>query len=136
MQYIVADHERRQYDEDQDQGVEHQYGARILEIILSEQRDVDGKAGDHDQHIEHLSKNDQADTLLVLITPVCLFLIRHENVVCVFIHDVATIDNLLTSLNNAACQGDTVVELIQTGFATGSVVDQVGRDVVIEIAFL
>ena len=82
-----------------------------------------------------MPENDQTDALFVLFTSICLLLIRHQDVVGVLIHDVASVDDLLTSLHDAAGQWDAVVEFVQARFTAGSVVCQVGRDIVVEITF-
>ena len=56
MNECVAHEQCRQYGKDDDKGIEHCRAARFLEIVLSIEAEVDGKAEDEDGHIDNLTK--------------------------------------------------------------------------------
>ena len=64
----------------------------------------------------------------------CLLLERHEDVVCLGVDNVATIDDLLSTLHKTCGQGDAVVEFVQAGLTAVLVVCKVGGQVVVKVA--
>ena len=64
-----------------------------------------------------------------------LLLERHQDVVCLSVDDVATIDDLLSSLYETSGQGDAVVEFVQAGLTAVLVVGEVRCQVVVKVAF-
>ena len=117
MQDVVADHERSDDDKEDDQRVEHGYGPELLEIVLAEKREVNGQTDDEDGHVEYLSHDRDTDLLVGLLATLQLLLVGQEDVVGLVVNNISSVDDLLPALGNAACQGNTVGEVAQAGFA-------------------
>ena len=55
----VADHQTGDGCEDNDEGIEHSRGTCFLEVVLAEEGEEDGEAGDDDCDIENLPEDGQ-----------------------------------------------------------------------------
>ena len=112
MQDVVLDHHRGDDDEDDDQGIEHGGRTHLLEIVLAEHRQVNRETRDEDEHQQDLSHDGQTDSVVTLFTTLHLLLKRLEDIVGLGIYNVTSIHNLLSTLNQSAGQGDTVVQVV------------------------
>ena len=103
MQNVVGDHQRGDNHEECDEQVEHRRGARLLEVILTEERQIGRQTGEHDKDVEDLAEDGQTEhALLVLLSTLRLFDVRHQDVVGVLIDDMSSFDDLLSALYDAA----------------------------------
>ena len=132
----VAHEQSGEHDEDDDERVEHRDASRLLEVVFSEEAQIDGEAEHEQRHIDGLAHRDQSDLARVAVSPFVLHLEGLDDAVGVFVDDVTPSDDFLSFLCHAAGQRHTVHEVGQTGFAARLVEDEVGRDVVVEVALL
>ena len=135
VEHVVADHQRGDDREQQDERVEHGQRARLLEEVLAEELQEDGEADEQQSDVEDLAQYDEAELGIVLMTAVVLAEVRLQDVVGVLVDNVASADNLLSALGDAAGQGNACQQIIQTGIATLFVVAEVGHVVVVEVTF-
>ena len=132
----VLHHEGRQEREEDDQGVEHGYGSRLREVVLAEERQIEGEERDEQQDVDSLSRYGRSQLVLrgALLRHGTLVGVEHEH------HprgdDVALGDDALPLEHHSACLRDEAEIVVELHFAPASVVAEVGRDEIVEVASL
>ena len=132
----VLHHKGRQEREEDEQGVEHGYGSRLREVVLAEERQVEGEERDEQQDVDSLSRYGRSQFVLrgALLRHGALVGVEHEH------HprgdDVALGDDALSLEHHSACLRDEAEIVVELHFAPASVVAEVGRDEIVEVASL
>lgn len=132
----VADEQCGQQREDDDEGVEHGRGARLLEIVVAEEAQVEREGRDEEQHVEDLAHERDAQLRLALVTALYLRLERYQHVVGAAADHLAAVDDFLAALNHALGQRDAAQQVGLAGFAALVVELDVGGNVVVQVALL
>ena len=76
MQDVVLHHHGSYNDKYDDQRIKHGSGTHLVEIVLAEQGEVDGEAGNEDKHQQNLSHNGQTDPCVSFLASLHFFLVR------------------------------------------------------------
>jgi len=132
----VLHHEGRQEREEDEQGVEHGYGSRFREVVLAEECQIEGEERDEQQDVDGLSRYGRSQFVLrgALLRHGTLVGVEHEH------HprgdDVALGDDALPLEHHSACLRDEAEIVVEFHFAPASVVAEVGRDEIVEVASL
>ena len=132
----VAHKQGRQQGKDDDEGIEHGDVARVLEVVLAIEAQVQREANHEDGDVEYLSDERYLVLRLVLVAAVVLLDVRVDDAVGAVCHDFAAIHNLLPLLHQSAGQGNADQQLVLAGLAAFAVIGEVGDDVVVEVALL
>ena len=132
----VAHEDGSQYRENGNKGIGHHDFARLHQIVSSIEAEVDGEADDDDGDVENLSQECKLILRVVLMQPLVLLDERIHGAINSVCHNLASSHNLLTFLYDTACQGDARHQVVDAGLASLLVVNQVGRDIVIEVTLL
>ena len=133
-QHVVAYHERNEHREDRDHGVEHDYAARLLEVVLAEQAQVSGEKEDERAHEQYLPGDGRGHGAYACAAPLGLALEGVEHAVSVAVNYFAAVDDFLPAQDHAACKGYSAQDVAQLGLAALFVVDKVGLYVFVEVA--
>ena len=136
MEPRVAHQKRCEQREDYDQAVKHGYTARLVEVILAEKAKVNRERNDDYEHIERLAGRGHAYLARVAAAPLVFLLERVENAVHLLVDDASAVNDFLSLLNHAHGQWYSVHEVVERSATLLPVVNHVGRDVVVEVAFL
>ena len=132
----VAHEECRQQGEDDNHGIEHRDASRLLEIVLAVECQVEREAHHEDGDIENLSEERYLVLCIVFVAQLVLFLERLDDAIGLLCHNLAAVHYLLSLLHQSAGQGNARQQVVLAGLAALLVVDQIGGDIRVQIAFL
>ena len=135
MHQGMTDEEGRQQGEDDDEGIEHDQTARLLEIVCTIEAEVHREAYHEDGHVDDLSQQ-RYPVFRTHIATFVLTLVRLDDAIGLVSDNLTTVDDLLTFINHAHGQRYTRHQLVLAGLAALTVEDEVGHDIVVQVALL
>ena len=135
VEQAMADEQRRQQREEYDEGIEHAGRADAAEVVYAVSGEVDGEQEDEDEDVEGLSGQGEI-AAAGLVAQVVLPLVRFQQLVGLFIDDVAAADDFLSALHDLAAGRHAAYQFFAGCLAVYAVVDEVGHDEFVEVHLL
>ncbi len=133
---VVTHNERSHQREQRQQSIEHGYASGLVEIVAPEERKIKCEEHHNDCHEQHLSYYCRCNLVRGSIPSLHLALKRVEHTACVFVHNVAPVDYLLTAHDHPTCRGDAAEKVAKLRLAALLVVDKIRFEIGVEVASL
>ena len=113
--------------------IEHGDGAGLLEIVVAEQRQIDGEKGHHDGDEDDLTGDGAADGARRCRAPLHLALKTGQHAIGVLVDYLAAVDDFLSGQHHAAGNGHRAQHVVTLGLRAFLVVNQVRLDIVNQV---
>ena len=136
MSYRVAHHDAGDDREDDDERIEHRHVARLLEIVLSEECEVEREKHHYQQYVEGFATERELLLCGVGIASLVFFLERLDDTVFCLSDNLATVNDLLSFLCHAKSKRYALLHILETLVAALLVINYIRCNIVVEIALL